>query len=61
MTITKKELKKHGWKSFDTPEGVAWFGGKSHHQLINHIPEDEIENVNVEDINFLVLGWQVQK
>ena len=61
MTITKKELEKHGWKSFDTPDGLVWFGGKSHNELINHIPEDEIEDVNLEDIDFLVIGWQVQK
>ncbi len=56
-----ENIKNHGWKSFDTPDGLVWFGGKSHNELINHIPGDEIEDVNLEDIDFLVIGWQVQK
>ena len=52
-------LKNSGWKSLVTKDGFAWFGGKSHYNLVNHLPEDEIEDVNLEDIDFLVCGWRV--
>tara|TARA_Y100001973_G_C5010200_1_gene237981 strand:+ start:252 stop:617 length:366 start_codon:yes stop_codon:yes gene_type:complete len=51
-----KIVEKHGWKPMDTKDGLAWFGGKSHSCLGDHIAEDLIEDF--ENIDFLVAGWR---
>jgi hypothetical protein len=51
----------YGWKSLDTKDGYAWFGGKHHSGLFDCLPEKVIENHSLEDIDFLVCGWQVSK
>ena len=55
----KKLLKKYGWKSLDTQTGYAWFGGKTHHPIADHLPEKTLEKHNFEDLDFLVVGWRV--
>ena len=52
-----KIVEKYGWKPMDTKDGLAWFGGKSHSCLGDHIPEDLIEDF--ENIDFLVAGWRM--
>ena len=40
MFLTKEQLdkiKKQGWKTLDTKDGTAWFGGKSHKELAKYI------------------------
>ena len=51
-----KIVEKYGWKPMDTKDGLAWFGGKSHSCLGDHIAEDLIEDF--ENIDFLVAGWR---
>ena len=51
----------YGWKSLETKDGYAWFGGKHHSGLFDCLPEKVIENHSLEDIDFLVCGWQVSK
>ena len=51
----------YGWKSLKTKDGYAWFGGKHHFGLYDYVPEKVIENHSIEDIDFLVCGWQVSK
>ena len=41
----------------DSKDGVAWFGGKSHYQLADYLPEKALEH-NHEDLDFLVIGWR---
>ena len=47
-------IQKKGWNTFDSIDGTAWFGGKSHHSLLNYIPK---EDSNLEDYDFLVVGY----
>jgi len=52
----QKVIAKHGWKPMETSnEGGAWFGGRNHNILADFIPEKKAENL--EDIDFLVMGW----
>ena len=50
----QKMIQKKGWNTFDSIDGTAWFGGKSHHRLLNYIPK---EDSNLEDYDFLVVGY----
>ena len=56
MEDFKKLLPKLGWKPLETKDGCAWFGGKSHYTLADHLPKDCASNL--EDIDFLVMGWR---
>ena len=38
--------------------GGAWFGGKSHYKLADYVPSKVFDKANLEDIDFLVLGWR---
>lgn len=68
MTYTKKEqkiiedftklIKTNGWEPMESPDGCAWFGGKSHHTLADHLPKSVTNLYNHEDIDFLVIGWR---
>ncbi len=52
----QKMIRRKGWNTFSgaSVDGTAWFGGKSHHNLLNYIPE---EDSNLEDYDFLVVGY----
>ena len=50
----QKMIQRKEWNIFDSEDGSVWFGGKSHHSLLNYIPE---EDSNLEDYDFLVVGW----
>ena len=53
------DVKKKGWKPMETDGvGGAWFGGKSHHSLADYVPDKVFDRANLEDIDFLVLGWR---
>ena len=53
-------IKKQGWQPMETGGiGGAWFGGKSHYTLADYLPSEVFDNANLEDIDFLVLGWRV--
>lgn len=55
----EKLIKKKGWQPMDTKEvGGAWFGGKSHYKLADYVPSKVFDKANLEDIDFLVLGWR---
>jgi hypothetical protein len=47
-------IQRKGWETFNSVDGTAWFGGKSHSTLLQYIPE---EDGNLEDYDFLVVGW----
>ena len=56
----EKLIKKKGWKPMDTCRvGGAWFGGKSHYTLADYVPSEVFDKADLEDIDFLVLGWRV--
>ena len=57
MEDFKKLLPKLGWKPLETEDGGAWFGGKSHYTLADHLPKDC--DSNLEDIDFLVMGYRL--
>jgi len=40
-----------------TSNGNAWFGGKTHTTLADYLPEEALK-YNLEDIDFVVCGWQ---
>jgi len=42
----------------ESEQGFAWFGGKSHQQLAEWLPEKALEDEEFEDIDFLVVGWR---
>ena len=50
-----KIVEKYGWKPMDTRDGLAWFGGKTHSCLGDHIAD---EHEDFENIDFLVAGWR---
>ena len=50
----QKMIQRKGWNTFDSVDGTAWFGGKSHSFLLDCIPE---EDGNLEDYDFLVVGY----
>tara|TARA_R100000664_G_C2624040_1_gene56720 strand:- start:224 stop:430 length:207 start_codon:yes stop_codon:yes gene_type:complete len=52
-----KTLEKKGWTPMETEDGCACFWGKSHYTLAGHISQDTLENHNIEDIEFLVVGY----
>tara|TARA_R110000772_G_scaffold28440_2_gene71775 strand:+ start:918 stop:1220 length:303 start_codon:yes stop_codon:yes gene_type:complete len=52
------EIRKEGWNPMESEQGFAWFGGKSHQQLAEWLPEKALEDENFEDIDFLVVGWR---
>ena len=52
------EIRKEGWKPMESEQGFAWFGGKSHQQLAEWLPEKALEDEDFEDIDFLVVGWR---
>ena len=60
MFLNKDQLKhldKNGWIPMDTKDGTAWFGGKSHSQLIDYIEDPEKDDRSLEDIDFLVIAY----
>ena len=52
-----KTLEKKGWTPMETADGCAWVGGKSHSTLADYVSQDTLENHNIEDIDFLVVGY----
>tara|TARA_R100001015_G_C4478641_1_gene59848 strand:- start:237 stop:434 length:198 start_codon:yes stop_codon:yes gene_type:complete len=56
--LTIKQIRNSGWKPLATDEGTAWFGGKTHTQLSEYLPDDDLEDTAFEDIDFLVIGWK---
>ena len=50
-------IRRKGWNTFDSLEGVAWFGGKTHRALADYLPVGLLEETNFEDLDFLVIGW----
>ena len=55
----QKLLKSSGWQPMESPDGCAWFGGKSHYKLADYLPKSVTNLYNNEDIDFLVIGWRV--
>ena len=58
MFLTKEQIdrmKEQGWKTLDTKDGTARFGGKSHKELAKYISSNDIDNF--EDLDFLVIGY----
>lgn len=51
-------VRRMGWNIFDSQEGVAYFGGKTHRALADYLPEGVLEETDFEDLDFLVIGWQ---
>ena len=51
----QKMIQRKGWNTFDSIDGTAWFGGKSHSVLLDCGPE-KVDS-NLEDYDFLVVGW----
>jgi len=51
-------IKRKGWKPMEAKDGLAWFGGKTHHQLADHLPNKALDGRNHEDIDYLVVGWR---
>ena len=56
-TTDKFQDIRKSWQPMDSKNGVAWFGGKSHYQLADYLPEEALEH-NHEDLDFLVIGWR---
>ena len=55
----EKLIKKKGWQPMETKGiGGAWFGGKSHYNLADYVPSKVFDKANLEDIDFLILGWR---
>ena len=48
---------RKSWQPMDSKDGVAWFGGKTHYQLADYLPQEALEH-NHEDLDFLVIGWR---
>ncbi len=55
---TISDIRKEGWIPMQSEQGFAWFGGKSHQQLSEWLPDEALEDENFEDIDFLVVGWR---
>ena len=55
---TISDIRKEGWSPMQSEQGFAWFGGKSHVQLSEFLPDNILEDTNIEDIDFLVIGWR---
>jgi hypothetical protein len=55
---TIKKIRDFGWKPLATDEGTAWFGGRTHTQLAEYLPDNALEDTEFEDIDFLVIGWK---
>ena len=53
----REYLSRYGWKEMSTSNGNAWFGGKTHTTLADYFPEEALK-YNLEDIDFVVCGWQ---
>ena len=54
--ITLDELrKKGGFKPMHNKSGYAFFGGKTHSVLADHVDPDDVEDF--EDLDFLVIGY----
>jgi hypothetical protein len=53
---TIKKIRDFGWKPLATDEGTAWFGGRTHTQLAEYLPDNALEDTEFEDIDFLVIG-----
>jgi len=68
MTEEEKEIvkafialiKRKGWKPMQAEDSMAWFGGKTHYQLVDYLPSKAINSHNHEDIDFLVVGWRTE-
>ena len=58
MSANIKDIRKEGWKPMQSEQGIAWFGGTSHEQLSQWLPDEALEDENFEDIDFLVVGWR---
>ena len=50
----QKMIQRKVWNTFESIDGTAWFGGKSHSVLLDCVPE---EDGNLEDYDFLVVDW----
>ena len=55
---TIKLIRDSGWKPLATVEGTAWFGGRTHNQLAEYLPDEALKDTEFEDIDFLVIGWK---
>ena len=53
-------IKRNGWKPMQAKNGLAWFGGKTHKQLADYLPKEDLENHWYEDIDFLVVGYRTE-
>ncbi len=54
--MTLDELrKKGGFKPMHNEGGYAWFGGKTHFALADHVSPGDVEDF--EDLDFLVIGY----
>ena len=53
----REYLSRYGWKEMSTSNGNAWCGGKTHTTLADYLPEEALK-YNLEDIDFVVCGWQ---
>jgi hypothetical protein len=54
-------IKRKGWEPMEAEDSMAWFGGKTHYQLSDYLPEEAIDKHNHEDIDFLVVGWRAEE
>ena len=56
MSKTIEQLRKEGgFKPLANKNGYAYFGGKTHSVLAEHVDPDDAENF--EDLDFLVIGY----
>jgi len=54
--MTLDELRnKDGFKPMHNASGYAWFGGKTHFALADHVSPGDVEDF--EDLDFLVIGY----
>ena len=56
--LTIKQIRDSGWKPLATNQGTAWFGGRTHNQLSEYLPDEALKDTEFEDIDFLVIGWK---
>ena len=50
-------IKRKGWEPMEAKDNMCWFGGKTHYRLADYLPEEAIDSHGLEDIDFLVVGW----
>ena len=56
--LTIKQIRNLCWKPLATDQVTAWFGGKTHNQLSEYLPDEALKDTEFEDIDFLVIGWK---